>query len=91
MLETRNLDKSFGAVHVTRDVSLKLERGERRVILGPNGAGKTTLFNQLVGELTPDSGSVHPRGRGCDRAARRQTCPPRACRAATRRTRCSTG
>ena len=55
MLETRNLDKSFGAVHVTRDVSLKLERGERRVILGPNGAGKTTLFNQLVGELTPSS------------------------------------
>ena len=32
MLETRNLDKSFGAVHVTRGVSLKLERGERRVI-----------------------------------------------------------
>ncbi|MGB0659136.1 MAG: ABC transporter ATP-binding protein [Mangrovicoccus sp.] len=62
MLETRNLDKSFGAVHVTRNVSLKLERGERRVILGPNGAGKTTLFNQLVGELTPDSGSVHLAG-----------------------------
>jgi branched-chain amino acid transport system ATP-binding protein len=62
MLETRNLDKSFGAVHVTRNVSLKLERGERRVILGPNGAGKTTLFNQLVGELTPNSGSVHLAG-----------------------------
>ena len=62
MLETRNLDKSFGAVHVTRDVSLKLERGERRVILGPNGAGKTTLFNLLVGELTPDSGAVQLAG-----------------------------
>ncbi|WP_264214022.1 ABC transporter ATP-binding protein [Leisingera thetidis] len=62
MLETRNLDKSFGAVHVTRDVSLKLERGERRVILGPNGAGKTTLFNQLAGELAPGSGSVHLAG-----------------------------
>ncbi|MDY6861003.1 MAG: ATP-binding cassette domain-containing protein, partial [Pseudomonadota bacterium] len=59
MLETRNLKKSFGAIHVTRDVSLKLEKGERRVILGPNGAGKTTLFNQLVGELTSDSGSIH--------------------------------
>mgnify|MGYP003636237824 FL=1 len=62
MLETRNLDKSFGAIHVTRNVSLKLERGERRVILGPNGAGKTTLFNQLVGELIPDKGSVHLAG-----------------------------
>lgn len=62
MLETRKLDKSFGAVHVTRGVSLRLERGERRVILGPNGAGKTTLFNLLVGDLTPDSGSVHLAG-----------------------------
>lgn len=62
MLETRNLDKSFSAIHVTRNVSLKLERGERRVILGPNGAGKTTLFNQLVGELTPNSGSIHLAG-----------------------------
>jgi branched-chain amino acid transport system ATP-binding protein len=62
MLETRNLTKSFGAVHVTRDVSLKLERGERRVILGPNGAGKTTLLNLLVGELRPDNGSVHLAG-----------------------------
>jgi ABC-type branched-subunit amino acid transport system ATPase component len=58
MLETRNLDKRFGAVHVTRNVSLKLERGERRGILGPNGAGKTKLFNQLVGEIVPDQGQI---------------------------------
>ena len=59
MLETRNLTKSFGAIQVTRGVSLKLEKGERRVILGPNGAGKTTLFNQLVGEITPNAGAIH--------------------------------
>lgn len=58
MLETRGLDKSFGAIHVTKDVTLKLEQGERRVLLGPNGAGKTTFFNQLVGEITPDKGQV---------------------------------
>ncbi|NEX48733.1 ABC transporter ATP-binding protein [Pseudotabrizicola algicola] len=58
MLETRTLTKSFGPIHVTKGVSLRLEKGERRVILGPNGAGKTTLFNQLVGELTPDSGTI---------------------------------
>lgn len=62
MLETRNLKKSFGAIDVTRNVSLKLERGERRVILGPNGAGKTTLFNLLVGELKPDDGTIHLAG-----------------------------
>ena len=59
MLETRSLCKSFGPIQVTKGVSLKLEKGERRVILGPNGAGKTTLFNQLVGEITPSSGSIH--------------------------------
>ena len=62
MLEVRNLDKRFGPIHVTRDVTLTLERGERRVILGPNGAGKTTLFNQLVGELRPDTGTIHIAG-----------------------------
>ena len=62
MLEARNLDKRFGAIHVTRDVSIRCKRGERRVILGPNGAGKTTLFNQLVGEIAPDRGQVHLNG-----------------------------
>ena len=58
MLEVRNLSKSFGGIAVTRNVSLRLGPGERRVILGPNGAGKTTLFNLLVGELRPDSGEI---------------------------------
>lgn len=58
MLETHKLVKSFGALRVTSEVSLKVGSGERRVILGPNGAGKTTLFNLLVGELLPDSGSI---------------------------------
>jgi ABC-type branched-subunit amino acid transport system ATPase component len=58
MLETRGLEKSFGQLKVTNSVSLKVEKGERRVILGPNGAGKTTLFNLLVGELSPSSGEI---------------------------------
>jgi branched-chain amino acid transport system ATP-binding protein len=45
-------------LHVTNDVNLNVEPGERRLIIGPNGAGKTTLFNLITGELTPDSGSV---------------------------------
>ena len=52
------LSKSFGGLHVTRDVNLAVEPGERRLIIGPNGAGKTTLFNLITGELAPDSGSV---------------------------------
>ncbi|MDQ0316474.1 ABC transporter ATP-binding protein [Amorphus orientalis] len=62
MLEARDLNKAFGSLVVTKDVSFSLEKGERRVVLGPNGAGKTTLFNLLVGELKPNSGSVRMGG-----------------------------
>jgi len=58
MLEARNLSKSFGALRVTNNISLKIAKGERRAIIGPNGAGKTTLFNLLCGELVADSGAV---------------------------------
>jgi branched-chain amino acid transport system ATP-binding protein len=57
-LEVRGLCKSFGGLHVTTEVDLLVEPGERRLIIGPNGAGKTTLFNLITGELTPDSGAV---------------------------------
>ena len=57
-LAVRNLEKSFGGLRVTSDVSLAVEPGERRLIIGPNGAGKTTLFNLITGELRPDHGAV---------------------------------
>ena len=57
-LETRGLEKSFGGLRVTADVSLSVEPGERRLIIGPNGAGKTTLFNLITGELPADAGSI---------------------------------
>ncbi len=63
MLEVRGLCKSFGGIAVTRDVSFRLEPGERRVILGPNGAGKTTLFNLLAGTLKPTAGDILIEGR----------------------------
>jgi branched-chain amino acid transport system ATP-binding protein len=62
MLEVHNLSKSFGGITVAHDITLRLERGERRVVLGPNGAGKTTLFNLLVGELQPSSGTIRIAG-----------------------------
>ncbi len=58
MLEVVKLRKSFGSLLVADDVSLHLEKGERRVVLGPNGAGKTTLFNLVAGELAPSAGDV---------------------------------
>ncbi|MFZ0846638.1 MAG: ABC transporter ATP-binding protein [Pseudolabrys sp.] len=57
-LEVQGLNRSFGALAVTRDVNLTLERGARRALIGPNGAGKTTLVNLITGVLKPSSGRV---------------------------------
>lgn len=57
-LEIRNLNKRFGGLPAIRDVSMRVEVGERRLILGPNGAGKTTLFNHIAGDIAPTSGSI---------------------------------
>jgi len=58
LLETRELDKRYGGLHVTRKVSLQLHAGDRLALIGPNGAGKTTLVNQISGTVAPTSGSV---------------------------------
>ena len=57
-LEVVNLKKAFGGLIVTQDVSLAIRPGERRLIIGPNGAGKTTLFNQISGDMRPNSGQI---------------------------------
>jgi branched-chain amino acid transport system ATP-binding protein len=57
-LEVIGLKKAFGGLAVTQDVSFVIQPGERRLIIGPNGAGKTTLFNQISGDLRPNSGQV---------------------------------
>jgi branched-chain amino acid transport system ATP-binding protein len=57
-LEIVHLKKAFGGLPVTQDVSLAIRPGERRLIIGPNGAGKTTLFNQVTGDLRPNSGQI---------------------------------
>jgi branched-chain amino acid transport system ATP-binding protein len=57
-LEVKGFNRSFGALQVTRDVNLTLERGARRALIGPNGAGKTTLVNLITGVLKPSSGKV---------------------------------
>ena len=57
-LQVEKLNRNFGALPVTRDVDLTLERGARRALIGPNGAGKTTLVNLITGVLKPHSGRV---------------------------------
>jgi ABC-type branched-subunit amino acid transport system ATPase component len=57
-LQVQGLNRSFGALHVARDIDLTLVRGARRALIGPNGAGKTTLVNLITGALKPSSGTV---------------------------------
>jgi branched-chain amino acid transport system ATP-binding protein len=57
-LEIVGLNKAFGGLSATHNVSLAIRPGERRLIIGPNGAGKTTLFNQITGDMRPNSGQI---------------------------------
>jgi branched-chain amino acid transport system ATP-binding protein len=57
-LEIKSLQKRFGGVVATRDVSLAVKKGSLHALIGPNGAGKTTLIAQLSGELEPDAGRI---------------------------------
>jgi len=57
-LEIQDLNKSFGALAVARDINLALPKGARHALIGPNGAGKTTLVNLISGVLQPSAGRV---------------------------------
>jgi branched-chain amino acid transport system ATP-binding protein len=58
LLELHGVSRSFGGLHVNRDVSFTLQSGDRVALIGPNGAGKTTLVNVMSGELSPTGGRV---------------------------------
>ena len=62
IMRVKNLNKHFGGLHVTNDVSFTLREGEILGLIGPNGAGKTTLFNMISGFLDADSGTVEVKG-----------------------------
>ncbi len=58
LLRVENLNKAFGGLQATNNVSFTVQQGDLASIIGPNGAGKTTLFNQITGRFAPDSGSI---------------------------------
>jgi ABC-type polar amino acid transport system ATPase subunit len=58
MIETRDLQKSFGALRVLRGVTLSVAEGEVAAIIGPSGGGKSTFLRCLNGLDAFDAGEV---------------------------------
>ena len=50
VIEAENLSKSFGSIHVLKNVDFKTERGEKIAFVGRNGEGKTTFSRIIIGE-----------------------------------------
>jgi branched-chain amino acid transport system ATP-binding protein len=74
LLRTENLQKSFGNLVVTKNVSLTVRQGERHALIGPNGAGKTSLVHQIAGQLAPTSGRIFLRDVDITHALPEQRC-----------------
>lgn len=58
MIEVANLCKSFDGKAVLKDVSAVFETGKCNMIIGASGSGKTVLLKNMIGLISPDSGSV---------------------------------
>src|SRR5690606_38575062 len=58
VIEAENLSKGFGDQLLIDNLSFKLPPGGIVGVIGPNGAGKSTLFKMIIGQETPDSGSI---------------------------------
>ncbi len=56
ILSLRGVNKSFGPVHVLKDVDLDIHTGQVTALVGDNGAGKSTLIKCIAGIYTPDTG-----------------------------------
>lgn len=56
ILSLRKLNKSFGPVHVLKDVNFNAYAGQVTALVGDNGAGKSTLIKCIAGIYTPESG-----------------------------------
>jgi branched-chain amino acid transport system ATP-binding protein len=63
LLKVTDLKKSYGAIQAVGGVSFEVMPGEIFGVIGPNGSGKTTMFNSVLGQISPDAGSIELHGK----------------------------
>lgn len=57
-LTLKNVNKTFGKVHVLKDINIEIEEGEFVVFVGPSGCGKSTLLRVIAGLEDASSGEI---------------------------------
>lgn len=58
IVKMKDVSHSFDDRQIVKDLSLRINRGERLGLIGPNGAGKTTLLKLIMGEMEPSEGQI---------------------------------
>jgi len=62
LLEVKDLNVYYGAIHALQGISFDLEEGEIVSLIGANGAGKSTTLKTISGLLRARTGTVRLRG-----------------------------
>lgn len=57
-VEVNNLSKSYSEKQLFRNISFKIEQGDKVSLIAKNGSGKTTLINIILGNELPDEGTI---------------------------------
>ena len=58
IIELRHVDKHYGDLHVLKDITLTVHKGEVLVVVGPSGSGKSTMCRTINRLETIDSGEI---------------------------------
>lgn len=58
MLEVKDLEVYYGAIHAVKGISLRVEDGQIVTLIGSNGAGKSTMLHTISGLIKPRSGNI---------------------------------
>ena len=63
MIDFLNVSLQFGGKYLFRDISFKINSGDRISLVGANGTGKSSLLKMIFGELLPESGKIQKQKR----------------------------